>query len=589
MRNYKKTVKRVLKKHLNKKTEKTSLEQPVVNPYKKESISFPIETDHPKPYSRSCRFDKDGDYWVRRNGDHSGQATILCGGDLMCEPAMSEAAYLDGEYDFRPAFRCIRPILSSADLTIANLETIVSERFPYAREIHRVPHHTGVRYHCNAPVEYLDALRYGSFDALVLANNHNADGGYEGIIDTLDNLDSNQFMHTGLFRNSNEERVLLIDVNDIKLAVLSYTEHINRHLDEEFLTEAGCEQLTNMYSKEKLQKDIDLARAKGAEFVLVYIHFLGREYSHVVIDRQVQTAQEIADAGADCIMGSHMHCVQKYDTVVSRDGRRVPVTYSLGNLMTSDNTGELTKRTFLYKLVLQKENDVVAIKQERFIPLRVVQGIAKSNYIIMPTQESYRNYYYSAFLDKEQSLIESEIGDGIQMDVDESDATNRDYRAEIVNGETTILRARTRKQYRVIPETTDGKTPVRRIGKESFQGAIMTELTLPDTLTHIGYAAFYNCKNLEKVNMGKGVKVLERSAFNNCSKLEEVLLPEGLIEIGERAFRNTALHDIYIPSSVVIIADDAFDGCEGLIIHCDKGSFAEQYAENNNISSIIKT
>ena len=117
----------------------------------------------------------------------------------------------------------------------------------------------------------------------------------------------------------------------------------------------------------------------------------------------------------------------------------------------------------------------------------------------------------------------------------------------------------------------------------------MTELTLPDTLTHIGYAAFYNCKNLEKVNMGKGVKVLERSAFNNCSKLEEVLLPEGLIEIGERAFRNTALHDIYIPSSVVIIADDAFDGCEGLIIHCDKGSFAEQYAENNNITSIIKT
>lgn len=363
-------------------------------------------------------FEKNG-VWQQKNPKADSRAVILCGGDLMCEPLMSESCYFDGEYDYRPCFKFLKPVLTEADFAIANLETIVSDRIPYAREKHRVNHHTGVRYHCNAPAEYLDALRYAGFDGFVLANNHNADGGYDGLIDTLDNLDRRGFMHTGLFRDETDRRVLHLQLNGIRLAVLSYTEHINRRLDEEVLTKEGCDILLNRFSEEKARKDIADARRDGAEFVLVYIHFLGREYSHEVIEGQRITAKKLADAGADCIMGSHMHAIQEFDYVAAADGRRVPVMYSLGNLISSDATGDLiARRSVIYRLVLKKENGCVTIADESYIPVRVVEATRASAFVAFPTLPCLRKNARSNFFEEEQRRIENEIGNKIKPTAD---------------------------------------------------------------------------------------------------------------------------------------------------------------------------
>lgn len=379
--------------------------------YKKADIDFQYEIRRtPAGADSAVRYRKAGDVWEKIDSDNSGTATILCGGDLMCEPAMSEACYCDGEYHFKACFKYLRPALKQSDLAIANLETLVSPRFPYAREKHIVQHHTGSRYHCNAPVEYLDALRYAGFDGFVLANNHNADGGYEGILDTLQNVDDRAFMRTGMFRDAADNRCLLVDINGIRLGILSYTEHINRELDREVLTEEGCRVLLNRYSREKLKKDIENAKKRGAEFILVYIHLLGKEYSHEIIDRQRKTAQEIADAGADCIMGSHTHSIQEYDQIVSADGRTVPVIYSLGNLISSDRTSLIARRSVIYRLKLRKTGGKVIIAGESYIPVRVVEGIRSSDFVAQPTQPEYWNGVRSEFLENAQHKIEEEIG-----------------------------------------------------------------------------------------------------------------------------------------------------------------------------------
>lgn len=376
--------------------------------YKKADIDFAYTID--RKQEEMTRYTWDGQIWKQKTPGTENRAVILCVGDLMCEPAMSEAAYFGGEYDFRPCFKYAVPMLRSGDLALANLETMVSERIPYAHEKYVVKSHTGDRHHCNAPVSYLDALQYAGFDGFAMANNHSADGGYDGLMDTIDNVDHRGFMRTGAFKSKEEPRFLLVEVNGIRLGILSYTEHINRDLDKELFTEEGCNVMLNRFSEEKLKQDVEAARAAGAEFILCYMHVLGQEYSHTVWQRQRKNAQLVADAGVDCIMGSHTHSIQEYEAVTAADGRRVPVIHSLGNFITSDATSMITRKSIVYKLVLQKAEGKVKIADESYIPCRVIENILSSSYKVFPTQRRYRNQP-SKLLDNAQEEIFEVVGE----------------------------------------------------------------------------------------------------------------------------------------------------------------------------------
>ena len=61
----------------------------------------------------------------------------------------------------------------------------------------------------------------------------------------------------------------------------------------------------------------------------------------------------------------------------------------------------------------------------------------------------------------------------------------------------------------------------------------ITEIQLPSTLKSVGdpigrYAGFYNCLNLEKINIPEGVETLTGCAFRYCAKLKSLTLPSSL-------------------------------------------------------------
>ena len=72
-------------------------------------------------------------------------------------------------------------------------------------------------------------------------------------------------MRTGLFRSDKDSRVLIVEVNGIRLGLLSYTEHINRRMDEEILTPLGRSVMLNRFSEDKLKADVVAARKLGAK------------------------------------------------------------------------------------------------------------------------------------------------------------------------------------------------------------------------------------------------------------------------------------------------------------------------------------
>ena len=146
-----------------------------------------------------------------------------------------------------------------------------------------------------------------------------------------------------------------------------------------------------------------------------------------------------------------MHAIQEYDVITSADGRRVPVIYSLGNLISSDGTGDLiARRSVLYRLVLGRENEKVIIKKENYIPLRVVEGMLSSSFIVFPTLHQFRGKGNYAFFEKAQQQIINEIGDKIAvLDTDGLDSTNiRDEVTNSNNGSSWIKIVRKFKKWR---------------------------------------------------------------------------------------------------------------------------------------------
>jgi poly-gamma-glutamate synthesis protein (capsule biosynthesis protein) len=80
-----------------------------------------------------------------------------------------------------------------------------------------------------------------------------------------------------------------------------------------------------------LLEKVKEAREKNA-YVIVFIHW-GTESTSEIDYLQVDQAKEIADAGANLIIGAHPHVLQKIDYV-----NGVPVIYSLGNYIFNSKT-----------------------------------------------------------------------------------------------------------------------------------------------------------------------------------------------------------------------------------------------------------
>ena len=91
---------------------------------------------------------------------------------------------------------------------------------------------------------------------------------------------------------------------------------------------------------------------------------------------------------------------------------------------------------------------------------------------------------------------------------------------------------------------------------------------------------------LDETQQFDSLQMIEDEAFMNNKGLTIVELQgENLIAIGSGAFKGcTNLQQITIPVSVESIADDAFDGCDKLLIVCKSGSYAQQYANAHDIT-----
>lgn len=123
---------------------------------------------------------------------------------------------------------------------------------------------------------------------------------------------------------------------------------------------------------------------------------------------------------------------------------------------------------------------------------------------------------------------------------------------------------------------------LENIGKWAFgECEKIEELHIPDTVTNINESAFNCCINLKSITLSNNLTQIEPCIFKKCEKIEEIILPRSVTSIGECAFEScTSLEKITIYKEVTSISQKAFKNVPSLTICCEKGSFAEQFAED---------
>ena len=94
------------------------------------------------------------------------------------------------------------------------------------------------------------------------------------------------------------------------------------------------------------------------------------------------------------------------------------------------------------------------------------------------------------------------------------------------------------------------------------EGDLVTELTIPQNTTTIGWRAFENATAITKVTIPASVTSIASAAFKGCTALNNVTIPTSITTIAEQTFYGcTSLTSITIPASVTRIYDKAFDAC----------------------------
>lgn len=107
-----------------------------------------------------------------------------------------------------------------------------------------------------------------------------------------------------------------------------------------------------------------------------------------------------------------------------------------------------------------------------------------------------------------------------------------------------------------IPDT------VTQMGGFLFDGCTnLKELTLPPSLEDLWQYALTRT-SIEEIEIPGSVKQIIPFTFSQSKALKRVIFNEGTTRIGARAFKDcTALTEVYLPSTLTSIDEDAFEGC----------------------------
>ncbi len=246
--------------------------------------------------------------------------SLLAVGDNLIHSTIYEAVKSNNNYDFKPIFKEVKPLIRQYDLRFINQETIIG-----GKELGLSTYPA-----FNSPYELGDALVDAGFNLISIANNHTLDRGEIAVLNTIRYWDKLPVTYSGALDSSYKSNVKLFNKNGIKFAFVAYTYGTNG-----IPHPGGKEYLANVYSDQKAKVDIQKIR-NIVDVVIVSMHW-GEEYQDYPNELQKKQARFLSSLGVDLIIGHHPHVIQPVE-LINSDSRDTFIIYSLGNFL-SDQKG----------------------------------------------------------------------------------------------------------------------------------------------------------------------------------------------------------------------------------------------------------
>ena len=263
------------------------------------------------------------------------------------------------------SFRNLKTLTAEDDLTVANLECVLSDR-----DLQKVQKD----FNFKGSTAYTEILKAGSVECVTLANNHSHDYDTAGYQDTKAALESAGIAYFGTDCSAvwqNEEGLMI-----------------------GFLGVSGS--LSGKRAKE-YEKKAEFLHSMGCSAVITVMH-AGTEYESAPDSYQKQIVEKALRCGSDLVIGHHPHVVQGFEV---RDG--VPVVYSLGNCVFGGN-------------INPRDHDALAVRAELSFRDGVLTGTTLRFYPISVSGEAGYNDYSPVLLegkDAERVLKKMEESTGV--------------------------------------------------------------------------------------------------------------------------------------------------------------------------------
>ena len=330
--------------------------------------------------------DKEGD--SRETGGKSGVKTarVVANGDILCHDALYYTAKKsDGGYDFNPFFEYVKPWIEGADLAIGDYEGTISDKHPL-----------GGYPLFNAPIEIADTMKDLGYDVVDLAHNHILDTGLYGLKYTNKVFKDRGLDVVGVHvdKKRSEDKILIKEVNGIKIAILAYAYGYNG-MEANLTAEEHNNYLADL-NEEKIKEEIQ--RAEKEADVTIVMPQMGVEYRLQPTEEQKVLYRKMIDWGADVIFGGHPHVIEPAETV-EKDGDKKFIIYSMGNFISNQRMERMDnkwpERGLLMDVTFEKNNGKTIIKTVKAHPTLVysklngrnMNGIALYDYKVMVLED----------------------------------------------------------------------------------------------------------------------------------------------------------------------------------------------------------
>ena len=256
-----------------------------------------------------------------------GTVTLTIGGSVNIDDAIRKSAYYSesGKYDFTEIMTLLREELQS-DLTLLTLENVTCD----AEKVSAV----------NAPSVVMDMLANAGVDVLALGYDNALDKGLAGLQSTAEAAQSRGMTTLGAYTSQTDaDELRMFTVDNVDVVFLHYTDTVTNAGKKAITSENVGYALPATYTDgipDGMFADIRSARAAGADLIIVSLNW-GKESASKPTSVQKELAQQLADAGADVIVGAGTRVVQPVTWLTAKDAngniRHTLCAWNLGSLL----------------------------------------------------------------------------------------------------------------------------------------------------------------------------------------------------------------------------------------------------------------